>query len=134
MALCTAAAAALAKMSVSHQFLTMSRVYFAPLVNMGHNLLLEVADVLLELFEGGGQHSVLSFQVFDLVLQLGDLLQLLLPALGGGHPVARPLSLQLDHFLVAHVDRSKGAGSLAAFEPFATTLAFARLLGRQFLF
>ena len=123
-------------MSVSHQFLTVSRgrVYFAPLVDVGHNLLLEVADVLLELFEGGGQQRVLSFQVFDLVLQLGDLLQLLLPALGGGHPVARPLSLQLHHFLVVHVDRSEGAaGSLAAFGPFATTLAFDRRLGRQFL-
>lgn len=115
------------KMSVSHPLTSrgLEAVYLAALVDMGHDLLLEVAHVLLELFEDVGQVVVFPLEVFDPVLQLRDLFELLLAAFGGGHPVARPLSLKLDHFLVAHVDGDEGSAARPGLAPFATFTAFA---------
>jgi hypothetical protein len=70
-----------------------------------HDLLLELAHVLLESVQHGAQLGVLALEVFDFVLEAGDALELAAAALGGGHAVALPLALQLDALLALHVDR-----------------------------
>jgi len=61
--------------------------------------------VFLELVHDAAQLAVLALEHFDLVLQLGDALELAPSALGSGHAVPLSLPLQLDLLLILHIDR-----------------------------
>jgi len=73
-----------------------------------HDLLLELADVLLEPVEHRAELRVLALETLDLVLEAGDALEFAAAALGGGDAVALTLALQLDALLALHVDGRHG--------------------------
>lgn len=88
----------------------------AAVLNMFHDTLLEMANLVPQFGGCAGKLGVLVFEIFHLVLQAGDAFELSPSALAGCYPIPQSLALGLDPLLGLHVDGGQGRGAVAAVE------------------